>query len=99
MSDIPEAFMTDARECLNGINGDWDTLCDEDNVMRIARALMAAAREADEAATKRERERCAKCVKDCASALDFPSVYMGGPSRDAIRKSAVLAEAILKGEA
>jgi len=50
MSDIPETFMQAAWECEFPHSG-------QTRREAIARALMAAAREADEAATKRERER------------------------------------------
>lgn len=61
MSDaIPEKFMTAARGLARAVE---DCLTSRNTVSvlgedRIARALMAAAKEADEAATRRERERC-----------------------------------------
>lgn len=65
MSDIPEKFMMAAREIAcaffpSGTHsnirlGRYDTRA---TVQASARALMAAAKEADEAATRRERERC-----------------------------------------
>lgn len=39
-------------------------------------------------------EEAAKCVEDNADVLDYPSVYMGGPSRMAKRKVGFFAEAI-----
>jgi len=75
MGDIPEALLAAAFDLVEAMqSNDMDALTASDtryanmltnDVNAIARALMAAAREADEAATKRERER----LSDISSAL------------------------------
>ena len=60
MSDVPEAFMKTARTLSENV--EW--LDYTHRALEIARALMAAAKEADEAATKRERERAIEIMED-----------------------------------
>ena len=59
MSDIPDEFMKAAQGCLAGF-----TL--RQQIAYVACALMAA----DEAATKRERERCAAIAQDLQYSAD-----------------------------
>lgn len=69
MSDIPDKYKAAAIKA-------WSASCHlsfirtENPWEPIARALMAAAREADEAATKRERERCAGIANDLQYSAD-----------------------------
>ena len=58
MSDIPEAFVTDAIIILTKVEREPYLSKSRDRAAIIARALMTAVKEADEVATKRERERC-----------------------------------------
>lgn len=85
MTDVPDDIMETAREVYLSL---MDTDLYDDHKYgseHIARAIMA------------ERERCAKVVEMLGPVIDRPSVYMGGPSREARRKVAVIAAAIRKG--
>ena len=96
MSDIPEAFMKAAASVVTAGCGCQASDIDQCSYHRdgscrwqrdaIARALMAA----DEAATKRERERCAGIVLD-----RMPATQDMNPVTDALED----VYAILKGEA
>lgn len=77
-----------------------------DDIMRAARGLDAALGRAATTgqiyeiiarAIMAERERAAKVVEMLGSVIDHPSVYMGGPSREASIKVAVIATEIRKG--
>ena len=58
MNTIPADIMKAAQECLSAIRQRER----HDHEYLITRALMAVAKKADEAATKRERERCTQVV-------------------------------------
>jgi len=90
MSDIPETFMQAAWECEFPHSG-------QTRREAIARALMAAAREADEAATKRERERAANIILHNSISYGVETVLR--PRRPDDQHALEYAAAILKGEA
>lgn len=56
--DLVEAMQSNKMDALTADYNRYSSMLTDD-ANAIARALMAAAKEADEAATKRERERCA----------------------------------------
>ena len=96
MSDVPDKIMKAAMEayeslsvaCISSRPIDFRA----EDIVIVARALMAAA----EAATKRERERCAEIASD----FDWTGAK-GDPRTGDVMPSAVcedIAAAILKGE-
>lgn len=60
---------------------------------QVMHALRTAERERDEARAK-ALEEAAREVEAVAAIIDHPSVYMGGASREAIRKAQSIAKAI-----
>ena len=111
MSDIPEAVLATAFDLVETMQSNkMDALTAGDaryaNILTddanaIARALMAAAKEADEGATKRERERAAKVALERHKAWEtcHPDDADFGQVCDDISACADISAAILKGEA
>ena len=105
MSDIPESFMKAAEASLS-IQPSRAVFPRSDVALLIARALMAADEAADDAATKRERERASSVVDEIAghyreSSASFKAarVVNGAAISDGIARLLDDVAAILKGEA
>jgi hypothetical protein len=86
MTEISDEIMKVANEChLTALGRGY-----RQAVEVIARAIMAREAKARDAAL----EEAAAKVKELGAVIDHPSIYMGGPSRDAKRKVEVIAIAI-----
>lgn len=100
MREIPEAFVFD----LDGDSSDGDYLGVSKTITAtgaaykvqgpLAKAFARALMEAEARGMEKERERCATLVEDLGAIIDHPSVYMGGPSREAKRKVSLIAKTI-----
>lgn len=65
--------------------GEWDDKTVAEDVQLFLPPLLAALQEAEKRGAERMRERAAAEVEASAAIVDHPSVFMGGPSRNAQR--------------
>lgn len=92
---IFEKFMAAAVE----LDGRCYELWSDERQHAIARALMAAAHEADEAATKRERERCAALAFSFVGEAPEDDAPLNVYDEAVNGIATAISDAILKGEA